>query len=61
MSDGKKFCFSCQCLRNEATGVWLQRKIRRWVCATCAERKNVSPYARKDTVQKWIEEGRSTR
>ena len=41
----RRFCTSCQCDREEATGEYKKHsKTRRWVCRLCIERKSPSIY-----------------
>lgn len=50
----KKHCTSCQVLRNMDGGIWIVTRIKRWQCAECAARRNVSPYA-SNTTKKRLE------
>jgi len=55
----KKYCTTCQTMRNEDGGIWIQSKIKRWQCAPCATRKNISIYASKSTRERLQNEGRT--
>jgi hypothetical protein len=40
-----RFCTSCQCHREEATGeMRVTPKARRWICRACLDRKSESIY-----------------
>lgn len=48
MTYDRKVCFGCQRSRPLAEGQHIVRnKIKRWICNTCLDRKNVSTYASK--------------
>lgn len=46
---GKRFCTGCQVDRDIKGGIQKKSgKIMRWMCLNCVEKRNISPYARKE-------------
>lgn len=46
----QKFCTACQQLRTPVGGIFstsAKNKIKRWMCAVCVAKKNVSIYSSK--------------
>lgn len=48
MSSNEKFCTGCQRYKKESEGKLVERRrMKRWICSVCLDRKNVSVYAKK--------------